>query len=170
MIDLETLGTKPGCVILEIGIVCNFPSPNHPDDGDWQGSLPVKIERQSDLTADPDTIAWWMRHPDAWARVSANQTTAVFPEDMCRQINWMLRMCDEVWANSPSFDCNILSDFMDRYSDTGLSWESYQERDFRTAKALTPGIDYVAPENAHGALADAIAQANHLDKLGIWRS
>lgn len=171
MIDLETLGTKPGCVILEIGIVCNFPSPDSSIDSDWGLDIPVRITGQKVMIIDPDTIAWWMKHPDAWARICANQIDTDHPDVASDVIFHVLSMCDEIWANSPSFDCAILSHFISHYTPgVGIPWKHSQERDFRTARALHPEAPYTPPENAHGALADAIAQAAHLDKLGIWRS
>lgn len=81
----------------------------------------------------------------------------------------MLRGVDEVWGNSPSFDCAILVEFVGRYAGA-VPWKFTQERDFRTARALNPAAPYERPADAHSALADALAQAAHLDKLGIWRS
>lgn len=172
MIDIETLGTKPGCVVLEIGVVCNFPNPYAPGDtSDWSASCHVDISQQPDAIIDPATMLWWMRHTAALDRLIQAQLAGqtVSPAAAIDTLAAMLRGVDEVWANSPSFDCSILVDFVARYTG-GVPWRHTHERDFRTARALHPDVPYVPPADAHSALADALAQAAHLDKLGIWRS
>lgn len=173
MIDIETLGTKPGCVVLEIGIVCNVSNPYdaNGNGADWSASCHVDIAQQPDALIDPATLLWWMRHPVAFDRLTKAQLTgqAVAPTSAIDTLAVMLRGVDEVWANSPSFDCAILVDFVDRHAGA-VPWRYVQERDFRTARALHTDVPYVPPTDAHSALADALAQAAHLDRLGIWRS
>lgn len=173
MIDIETLGTKPGCVVLEIGIVCNVSNPYdaNGNGADWTMDIHVDIAQQPDALIDPATLRWWMRHPVAFDRLSKAQLTgqAVAPTAAIDSMAVMLRGVDEVWGNSPSFDCAILVEFVSRYAGA-VPWRYVQERDFRTAVALDPSVPYERPADAHSALADALAQAAHLDKLGIWRS
>jgi hypothetical protein len=173
MIDIETLGTKPGGIVLEIGIVCNVSNPYdaNGNGADWTMGVHVDIAQQPDALIDPATLRWWMRHPVAFDRLTKAQLTgqAVAPAAAIDSMAVMLRGVDEVWGNSPSFDCAILVDFVDRYAGA-VPWRYVQERDFRTARSLRPDVPYVPPAEAHGALADALAQAAHLDKLGIWRS
>jgi hypothetical protein len=173
MIDIETLGTKPGCVVLEIGIVCNVSNPYdaNGNGADWTMGVHVDIAQQPDALIDPATLLWWMRHPAAFDRLVKAQRDwqTVSPAAAIDTLATMIRCVDDVWANSPSFDCAILRGFFDRYAGAA-PWRYVQERDFRTARALRPDVPYVPPAEAHGALADALAQAAHLDKLGIWRS
>src|ERR1700731_4700055 len=63
MIDLETLGTRPGCSVLSIGAAEFSP------DG-VKASFYVVVRRSSCLDAglveDPDTVVWWGRQsPEA---------------------------------------------------------------------------------------------------------
>lgn len=171
MIDIETLGTKPGCVVLEIGIVCNFQNPYDAsgNPGDWSADIHVDIAQQPDALIDPATLRWWMGHAAAFDRLVQAQLTgkAVAPTSAIDTLAVMLRSVDEVWANSPSFDCAILVDFVDRYAGA-VPWRYVQERDFRTARALRPDVPYERPADAHSALADATAQAEHLKKLNLW--
>lgn len=174
MIDLETLGTKPGCVILEIGIVVNWNAR-----AEFPGVPPcfhshlwlLRPEDQRDRHVDPDTVVWWTRHPRAMLRMIARHRDILRHEmhDACDQIFMLLRQADEIWANSPSFDCAILKEFIGCMPD-GEPWKFTKERDFRTAAALRPDCPYKPPRDAHGALADALEQARHLDRLGIWRA
>ena len=167
MIDLETLGTAPGCVILQIGIVTNF---QYAFDLTVKDEFTLPIEEQKDRSIDPETLVWWKKHPVAAIRMMRSYKSRV--EFSCVQVaihvSALLQEADEVWANSPSFDCSILREFLCQYAK-GPTWKYYQERDFRTAKALRPNVPYVKPEHAHSALADAQAQVDHLIKLGVWR-
>lgn len=170
MIDLETLGTKPGCAILQIGIVCNFADGITGKDIDV--SMPVRLDVEQCLrTVDPNTVAWWMRHPAAWARQCFLQRDSFRPEVAAKNALFLLSVCDEVWANSPSFDCAIMLDFIFHFAPSeGIPWRYGKERDFRTVRAMHPEIVYTPPADAHDALSDARAQAAYLDQLGIWRA
>jgi hypothetical protein len=186
MIDLETLGTKPGCVVLEIGIVTNYGAIQayrnfnlSPMDlkilashGDEIGlSIPVDIGQQGKESIDPSTLRWWMAHRQAFDRIITIQATGsvISPEMAGSVVAKALKDAEEVWANSPSFDLAILSDWLPRHGFC-VPWRYWQERDFRTVVALNPSVPYERPADAHSALADAMAQAAHLDRLGIWRS
>lgn len=177
MIDLETLGTKPGCVVCEIGVVCNFPEPDSESDEDWKLSIPFQIKVQQSSFVDPGTVFWWMQHPDAWASLCARQLSkeCLTPYEACHKLKALLtkNSIDEIWANSPSFDCDILHDFMRLHLNMTADdfiWKYSIERDFRTARNMYPWVEYIPPRDAHGGLTDAIAQAAHLDKLGLWKS
>lgn len=171
MIDIETLGAKPGCVVLEIGVVCNVSNPYdaNGNGADWSASCHVDISQQPDAIIDPATLRWWMRHPVAFDRLTKAQLAGqtVSPAAAIDTLEAMLRGVDEVWANSPSFDCAILAEFVSRYAGA-VPWRYVQERDFRTARALRPDVPYERPADAHSALADATAQAEHLKKLNLW--
>ena len=169
MIDLETLGTKPGCVILEIGIVCNFTDPFKGRFADWRMYLNLDLASQKTRTIDPLTLDWWRSRENAFERVlDVPKHEQLDPITACKQAALVLSRVDEVWANSPSFDCVILREFFE-FAGVEVPWKYYQERDFRTAKALHPDVIYPSVTNAHNALDDAAAQAVHLDKLGLWR-
>lgn len=65
---------------------------------------------------------------------------------------------DEVWANSPSFDCELLEA---AYDAVGLEapWDFYQERDYRTLSSLPVAVDVEFEGVEHDALDDAKHQA-----------
>src|ERR1700721_3055421 len=84
MADIETLGTRPGSVILSIGAVAF----DH-----RQGLGPefhVKINQQSSeragLTVDKGTLAWWMRQsPEARALLDETRNGGVDLENALNQ-------------------------------------------------------------------------------------
>jgi len=64
----------------------------------------------------------------------------------------------EVWANSPSFDCEML-EYAGGQVGVEMPWEFYQERDVRTLDSLPHGVEMEQQGVEHTALDDAIYQA-----------
>lgn len=160
MIDIEALAGPPWAVILEIGLVRN--------DGEEPLQVVLDIKDQERRKIDCSTLSWWHGQPDAWAAVMRRQALGMPLRSGLLTLARALNGVDEVWANSPSYDLVILACAM-RQCHLTPPWRFFQERDFRTARALSPGVDYTPPADAHSALADAQAQADHLNKLNLWR-
>lgn len=108
MVDLETLGTTPGSVILSIGAVVFDPIT-----GDFEGIFYHNIDRLSCLTAglteDPKTVQWWEEQSD--------EAKAVLLPDQVRlraaltdfSNFWERHHGKYLWSHGPSFDESILS-------------------------------------------------------------
>ena len=163
MIDIETLGTKPGCVILSIGAV---------EFGDDQLGREFYIEigladcQQLGLTIDSETVRWWMGRetkPPVNGVVPLRSALTMLADELS---GWEDKF---VWANSPSFDISILEA---AYHVTCVDppWSFRNCRDFRTAKhLLAPDFDpATVPSQGddHNALADAKWQAKALMTMG----
>ena len=169
MLDLETLGTKPGCVILSIGAVMfdpktgtlgeEFYTPVSSDDCVAQG-----------LTIDPQTVAWWDKQTDEARMVltsSFDKHAPTLAEALTAFNQWLQTHGVEkqhrlVWGNGASFDVPILDA---AYEATSLvpPYEFWGSCCFRTMKNIYR--DVVAPPREgthHNALADARHQAQHL--------
>jgi DNA polymerase III epsilon subunit-like protein len=155
MLDIETLGLEPGCVILSIGAVAF--------DIDGLGETfhrSINLESCADagLEIDAETLEWWLDQDDAVRGVltGGEDLTAVLSEFT----DWFLDLdADEVWANSPTFDCRVLEH---AYGAVGLDapWQFYQERDFRTLKKLPVAVMADRDGDKHDALDDAVHQAD----------
>lgn len=153
MVDIETLGLDRDSVILSIGAVEFGPAK-------IGGSFEASISRESceaaGLTVDQDTLDWWQDQSDA------AQTVLTGGDDLVDVLecfaDWAAGL-DEIWANSPSFDCEAL-EYAGEQVNVEMPWEFYEERDFRTLKALpmTPEKDTDGVE--HDALDDARHQAH----------
>jgi 3' exoribonuclease, RNase T-like len=166
MIDIETLGTSMDAIIAEIGLVIS-------QDGQIDFSMQITLDwREQELLgrkADVFTLLWWAQD----SRIAQFKKLAEHNNfnrgrlEKCLDfIVVHLRDCDEVWANSPSFDLAILNNLLMQTSGAKISYKN--EMDFRTVRKLHPDVAYDYPEDAHNALADAQAQVAHLRKLGIW--
>jgi hypothetical protein len=166
MIDIETLSTKPNAVITEIGVVIS--EHGHPDvcvllQLNWSDQYAMGRE------IDADTLIWWLKEEDRAAKLmdaADNQHKRPHTIMVLGKLAGYLTMADEVWANSPSFDVACINSLLLMHGFPKISHKV--ERDFRTARALRPELEYEYPVNAHDALADAQAQADYLRELGIW--
>lgn len=157
MLDLETLGTKPGCVIRSIGAVAFDPAAEI-----LGAAFYANLDRAScaaaGLTVDPDTEAWWARQsPQARARLEPDQRPLGEALDgfdaFWRQANAL-----QIWGHGASFDAPILEAAY-RALGRRTPWSYANCRDTRTLYELAD----VAPDRAdglhHDALDDAKTQA-----------
>ena len=153
VIDIETLGTRPGCVILEVGACAINPH---------TGVIVSNFSRRLDeyfrdpadgrkITTDMiETINWW-HHPDRFetyqALLSRGARGIVLGSKNWKSPylrlfafrHWMMTVTAghdpeavRVWGNGPTFDLAILQSAFDRYVIT-LPWSHTQERCVRTA-------------------------------------
>ncbi|MBA5197915.1 3'-5' exoribonuclease [Pectobacterium aroidearum] len=167
MIDLETMGTNPKAPIASIGAVFF-----NPKTGELGEQFYCRVDFENDMLngAVPDggTIKWWLRQSsEARAELIRDDATPILGA-VSELSDWLTDNAEslkrlKVWANSPSFDCNILKSAFER-TDTDIPWNYWNEMDVRTIKEFafnswgcTPAI--VLTGAAHHALHDAINQA-----------
>lgn len=161
MLDLETLGKTPGCIVLSIGAVAFNPT-------EILTTFEVHILAESceraGLTMDASTVMWWIGR-DADARDAMLKANAVpIGVALPRFSDWMYRLGPHtrLWSKGPSFDAAILRA---AYHAAGQEppWEFRNERCVRTILDLA-NIDSTAPfrglgEPRHDAIMDALVQA-----------
>lgn len=178
MLDLETLGTRPGCTILSIGAV------TFDRDGIGISKFYTLIRRRScayaGLHEDPATIAWWRKQPAEAANILDLADDSVLLYDLAsalRDFDRWLFDCDGVlmWGNGADFDNAILKEAYARCGYIELPWGIYNDRCYRTLKNLRPNITLVRNEaDKHNAINDAEYQANHaimlLNDLNGWET
>lgn len=170
MLDLETLGTAPGSVILSIGAV-------HFGGGEilnqFNSAISIKSSEAAGLKTDGATMLWWMQQSEAARRaLSEGQKKAGKLFEVLQDFNGWLADCAQgdyknvmLWGNGASFDNTLLAAAY-RACDLRHPWRYANERCYRTVKALHPEITEDAREGTHhDALADAIHQAKHLMKI-----
>jgi len=155
MVDIETIGLDIGSVIASIGAVEFTPSGRLGDE--FSRSIRLESCQEAGLEIDAVTLEWWLDQDDA----AQEQLTG--GEDLTRVLTgftcwYQDHDFDEIWANSPSFDCEMLEH---AYEQVGIQapWDFYDERDFRTLTELgiEPRTKHQGTE--HDALDDARYQA-----------
>lgn len=174
MIDLETLGKRPGCKILSIGAV-EF-SANGLGDRFYTS---VTTEDQLGLDEDPETLAWWNRQSPEARRVLTEPKTA-FVDGLEQFAGWVKRLGGPrsvyPWGNGADFDNAILHVAFD-VSGVKCPWEFWNSRCYRTLKNLPGAPKFQKDKRAgvhHNALDDAVTQAQHavevFNALGLWKA
>jgi len=157
MIDLETLGTKPGSIILTIGAV-KFSKLGVTEK--FYRAISEENSVALGLTSDVDTRSWWA------VQSSEAQTAAFSGTEKLRDVlSSFTEFCGtdiiRIWGNGSDFD-NVLLEEAYRAAGLGVPWKFTGNRCYRTIKNLFPKVQVASVGTAHNALDDAIYQANHL--------
>lgn len=164
MLDIETLGSKPGSVITSIGAV-KF------GDGVITDRFYRRIDPQScvdvGLKMDVSTVLWWMKQSDEARAEFEGESTYInialiefsdFIADKAAKDEAL------VWGNGAAFDNALLSAAYDAIN-WPRPWKYSNDRCYRTVKALYPTIPLQRTGVHHNALNDAESQAMHLMEM-----
>lgn len=181
MVDLETLGKKPGCAITAIGAVTFDRYQGRLGDTFYRVIDPVSSQNKG-FTIDADTMIWWMNQSEEARRIykkvdgnfiehvsivvdALNAFTAY-----CQTVNSKRR---SIWGNGATFDISILEAAYDIMA-VKMGWHYRDVRDVRTIvdscpKILRDKIIDECKENfkgvKHNALDDAIYQAKYTSRI-----
>jgi hypothetical protein len=165
MLDLETLGTTPGSVVLSIGAVA-FDK----DEGlgaTFYRTISVASSMKAGLTIDASTLLWWSKQ-DRAAYQEALDKNAEKLEDVLHDFGqWLLHIGEgeyrehKLWGNGADFDLTLLLACYRAVDSTfEPPWKFWNHRCYRTLKALYPEVP-AEKRNNHNALDDARNQAEH---------
>lgn len=173
MVDLETLGTRPGCKVLQIGAVVATP---RGITGEFLVNISLSDQELYGLTASESTMNWWAKQDQAVRKKVFDQTNRRSLSEALSDFERFLRVHSAppfgeltqpkvlVYGNGAGFDQPILTALYDAVG-RAPGWKFYNERCYRTLKNLYPEVPFVKPTMAHDALADARAQAEHLIRM-----
>lgn len=161
MLDLETLGTRPGCVIVSIGAVFFDASGLG---AEFSMAIDIADAQAQGLAIEADTVRWWMgQTPEAKEAFGFGGNPLRFAlREFARWATDNARpSAPRVWGNGADFDLAILTEDYARCAII-QPWRYVHGRCYRTLAALYPQIAKRAlPAVAHVALHDARAQALH---------
>jgi hypothetical protein len=163
MLDLETLGTQPGCVILTLGAVKFNPyDTQEPGPGLYiRPDVDEQIARGREVQE--DTLAWWAQQNEEVREEALGTEGRVPVEEMYRQLNRFLVGVDNIWAQGPVFDIAILENLYMQYG-WPTPWQFWQISDSRTLFKVH-GDPRKKTELLHNALADCVSQAEAVQKI-----
>ena len=152
MVDIETLGTEPGCVVLTVG-ACTMQK-NPEDRMVYSAALDWEAQVKSGRAVNPGTLKWWMDQSPA-ARAEAFEGDRVpvqdFADDFARW--WQSVGAERIWSHGSSFDVPILE------SLAPMPWKFWNARDTRTLYSFA-GVTPKRGNDHHHALADAMVQTD----------
>lgn len=165
MMDLETLGKRPGDIVLSIGAVVFTPTGVGVDGQNSRLTFYRNINVISSLlegfTWEDDTLDWWRRQdPNAKTALLSNplplRTVVTDFNSWFREVEGV-----EIWANGPSFDVTIWEAIC-RKLDMEVPWQFDKVRDCRTAYFIgnfNPKTELGRVGVYHNAVDDAMFQA-----------
>jgi DNA polymerase III epsilon subunit-like protein len=170
MIDTETLGTRPGCVILSVGMVAFTWDAIQPNPFYAEVFTPSCLG--AGLVIDPMTAKWWASQTE---REILDRTGSSRQSLSLGLVLSLIRRWFEdlgpaegilVWGNGADFDLPILAHAFAVCGYGAPPWGHYAGRCYRTLKNLRPEVAINRQGAHHNALDDARAQANHAMRLG----
>lgn len=164
MLDLETLGTRPGCVILTIGAVLFDPySLKEPGPGIYMRvDADEQIARGREVQE--DTLQWWMNQAEDIREEALGEEGRVSVEHMYRELNKICVGVNNIWAQGPVFDIAILENIYRQYG-WPTPWQFWQISDSRTLFKAHGDPREKGREGHHNALADCVYQAQGVQQI-----
>ena len=176
MVDLETLSTEPTARIVAIGAV-KFDPELSVYDRYYQAIFSPEINAlmQSHIDDDGfhisnDTLSWWLKQNEEARKVFTDHFAVNIDTALKTFNRWVL--ADELtesvrmWGNGASFDNVILSEAY-RIRKLERPWMFWNDRCYRTVKALHPDVPFERSGTHHNALDDAESQALHLLNMNV---
>lgn len=169
MIDLESMGLPPNGAIVSIG-ACFFDLDRCEIGPTFKKNIHLATAVRDGGVMDPGTVTWWLQQGDA-ARSSILVDNYDIRQVLREFSDWIATHSDHrsvrPWGNSSSFDLTLLNG---AYRRAGMEapWRFYNERDFRTVRAMYPSVEYNPDDKgdgAHDALVDAKFQCAHMFKI-----
>lgn len=148
MLDLETMGLKPGYVVLSIGaVVFDEDGPTDPDpvvDNEFHCRLDTSVQHAVGLRTDPDTALWWMSQSAGAQQSLIEMDPLSVQPSLGAFADWLTEVVDEeensdgtlkveVWGNGANFDPPMLREVFEAVG-VKCPWAWYNERCFRTEK------------------------------------
>lgn len=163
MLDLETMGNKPGAAIVAIGAV-KFNQDGILDR--FYCTVDLQSCLHAGLVIDASTVMWWMRQNDE-ARNALQYPGYMLPDALTALKRWLHGIDNRndycVWGNGADFDNAIIAC---AYAAVGapLPWDFWRNRCYRTMKSMS-SMQIERRGTHYNALDDAESQALHLLRI-----
>lgn len=159
MLDLETMGTDPGCAILSIGAVKFNPVTGAIGEY-FYANVDLLSCLMKGLRVDPKTQDWWIKpeNYEAFLRLGANPV--VLHMALSKFSDFYKNDCHSVWSNGPAADV-VWMEAAYRACGMECPWDHRAPRCYRTIVDLADlkREERAVPAVRHDAEADARAQA-----------
>jgi hypothetical protein len=167
MLDLETLGTKPGCIVVSVGAV-GFDRYTGAILREFYRVIDLADSQRLGLTIDAETVKWWAKQGDEARAVFARDEFMVSSlGDVASDFAEWFAQCGgaacPIWAHGAAFDLPIWEAALAAV-DWPTPWAFWMTRDTRTIYDLTGFDPQCVPREGtyHNALDDARHQVRCL--------
>lgn len=173
-LDIETLGTKPGCIITELAFRSFNLDGKRNNKARFHMNISIEDCQANGLLPDPDTLAWWQQeeHKEAYQALLASQKDAFGLAPVMEKAYKILTDLSQqytlyIWGRGiGSFDLPIL-DYAMRHvigPDYRTPWAFWQAMDIRTLYRFMGwcGMERSAQEPPHSAIEDVNIEINQI--------
>jgi hypothetical protein len=184
MIDIETLGTKPGAPVTSIGACWFDPEQTNWMNGTARPAYPgywrINVEEVINLCRDGitgSTLLWWMEQSEQARKELTNKAGTVTVRQALQGLRQMIMNQSEVvyhrdvyvWGNSNLFDMGLLEHLYQKLN-IDIPWHYSRDMNVRTITWLAKMLHGVErpemPEGmAHNAFNDAQHQARYVQSM-----
>lgn len=160
MLDLETMGNGPQAAIIAIGAVAF-------DESGISSEFYTQVSLASSMRAggvvDASTVTWWLQQDaDARSAFKDNEKAPEIRAALLAFARWFDSVDGrQVWGNGAAFDNTILGAAY-RAHDCPQPWAFWNDRCYRTFRALHCEVPFERKGVRHNAVDDARSQAEHL--------
>lgn len=159
MIDIETLGTEPECVVMSVGAVKFNPFSNDEPFEKKHWKLDIDSQSEKGRIIREDTLQWWAKQDEHVREAAFSEHDRIYLGDFFKELNKWCVGVQDIWCQGPQFDMVILENLYRQFK-SHHNWAYWQIRDSRTLFAMLPEDPRKAvQEDLHDALADAYWQA-----------
>lgn len=178
MLDIETLGTKPGSVIVTLG-VCRFSLDDDFVTDKQEIVINVGTSEKAGMTMSAGTVLWWMgQGEEARSRMADNAKSISLTNALSKLSDYVsatrtknFRNRINIWANDPDFD---IVNTNAAYDAIGAlpPWQFWESRSMRTIEELgqrlfsfNKKVDFPRTGTHHAADDDAEYQARVVQEI-----
>lgn len=160
MIDIETLGSSPGCSIISIGAI-PFEFDSIIDESKWF-LLTIDLQSciDSGLTIENNTLAWWLNeNPKLLTDILKDPHKTSIHDGICKLKRYINIHCNKLyspWSKGSAFDIPILN-YAAKKCNVQLFNGLINERCARTYMSLDSTIKVDNPYK-HNPLSDCLTQ------------
>lgn len=168
MIDLETLGNKPGCVITSIAAIpFNWNNKNVNAEDSFYRKINIQSALDLGLTVQGSTLEWWSNQDITAYREHFDQKDTMHIKLALYELRVYIQSLYpgtlQIWGNSNRFDLGILAYVYDLLK-LEYPWKFMNERDVRTLSSLIPLIkqNHVFKGRKHNPVDDCLNQIDYL--------
>ena len=159
-LDIETLGTEEGAIVLSIGAV-EFDTQSDKMIDTFYVNIDVISSLNFGLIANKDTVDWWSDQERDKAHDMLLEDQRPLPTALLMFSDWLTRIGPQnIWAKPPKFDCGLLEAAY-RATNIPVPWDHRKPLCVRTAIRMSGINEKEIPFSGteHNALDDAIHQA-----------
>jgi hypothetical protein len=159
MIDIETLGTEPDCVVLSVGAVKFDPFNSQEPHAKTLWRPNVDQQTVAERSVLDSTLEWWAKQPQHIQDEAFDEEGRMFIAEFMQDLNKYLVGVDKIWCQGPQFDMVILEHLFKQFNHH-MNWAFWQVMDCRTVFNMMPVDPRKAiQQNLHSADEDAYYQA-----------